>query len=137
MAAVADWIFYDGSCGLCHRWVKFVIARDHDGRLFHFAPLQGDRYRRSIHTNSNGHQPDSIVVLTASGRTLTRSSAAVYILRRLGGAWAAIGLLLHAIPRPVRDAGYDFVARIRYKLFDRPEASCPMLPAELRKRFDT
>ena len=34
-------IFYDGGCGLCHRFVRFVIKRDPDGTLFRYAPLEG------------------------------------------------------------------------------------------------
>ena len=27
-------IFYDGPCGFCHRWVKFVVKKDHKAHLF-------------------------------------------------------------------------------------------------------
>jgi predicted DCC family thiol-disulfide oxidoreductase YuxK len=137
MTAEPDWIFYDGSCGLCHHLVKFVIARGDAGRQFHFAPLFGDRYRRFEHVIGKNIQSDSVVVLTASGRTLTRSTAAAYILRALGGIWFAMGWLLQLVPEPLRDAGYSLVARTRHKLFARPQGSCPIMPPEFRQRFDT
>jgi predicted DCC family thiol-disulfide oxidoreductase YuxK len=31
---------------------------------------------------------------------------------------------------------YDWVARIRYRLFARPADVCPVMPPELRRRFD-
>ena len=137
MATEPDWIFYDGSCGLCHHVVKFVIARGNAGRQFHFAPLFGDRYRRSEHIIGKNIRFDSVIVLTSDGVTLTRSTATAYILRRLGGVWSVIGWLLQIIPVPLRDSGYDLVARTRYKLFARPQGACPILPVEARKRFDT
>jgi predicted DCC family thiol-disulfide oxidoreductase YuxK len=33
------------------------------------------------------------------------------------------------------NAGYDFIARIRYRLFARPDDVCPILPKHLRDRF--
>jgi predicted DCC family thiol-disulfide oxidoreductase YuxK len=36
----------------------------------------------------------------------------------------------------VLDSGYDFVASIRGKLFKKQEDACPILPKELRARFD-
>jgi predicted DCC family thiol-disulfide oxidoreductase YuxK len=41
-----------------------------------------------------------------------------------------------AIPHPQRDAVYDFAARIRYRAFGRQDDLCPIVPPELRERFD-
>ena len=41
-----DLLFYDGTCGLCHRAVTFALARDPDGSRFRFAALQGARAHR-------------------------------------------------------------------------------------------
>jgi predicted DCC family thiol-disulfide oxidoreductase YuxK len=57
-------------------------------------------------------------------------------VRRVGGGLKALGGTLALIPRPVRDFGYDFVARIRYRVFGRRDEVCPLVPPELRKRFD-
>jgi predicted DCC family thiol-disulfide oxidoreductase YuxK len=40
------------------------------------------------------------------------------------------------VPRPVRDAVYDFVARVRFRIFGRRDEVCPVMPPELRARFD-
>ena len=34
-------IFFDGHCGLCHRFVRFVLAEDQSAKPLSFAPLQG------------------------------------------------------------------------------------------------
>jgi len=40
------------------------------------------------------------------------------------------------VPRPLRDRLYDLVARTRYRLFGREDEACPVIPEELRSRFD-
>jgi hypothetical protein len=73
----------------------------------------------------------TLVVETCAGGLLTRSDAWVYILWRLGGLWGICAALLAGVPRPIRDACYDFVARSRYRAFGRQADSCPMRPPHL------
>jgi predicted DCC family thiol-disulfide oxidoreductase YuxK len=129
-------IFYDGSCGLCHRWVRFVLPRDREGRAFRFAPLCGEAFRARVPESARAGLPDSIVVLTADSSLLVRSEAVIHVLRRLGGFWRFAGAAIALVPAPLRDFVYDLIARIRYRLFARPDDVCPVVPAELRKRFD-
>jgi predicted DCC family thiol-disulfide oxidoreductase YuxK len=132
----AEYLFYDGHCGLCHRAVKFVLKHDRSGRTFRFAPLQGETFAARIPAERRAGLPDSIVVLTGDGALFVRSNAFLHILRRLGGGWTALASLLSVIPRRLRDFVYDFVARIRYRVFGRRDDVCPIVPPELRARFD-
>jgi predicted DCC family thiol-disulfide oxidoreductase YuxK len=129
-------VFYDGACGLCHRTVRFAIARDRDGSRFRFAALGGETFRRLVPETARVGLPDSIVVLTPDGRLLTRSAAVVHILERIGGTWRLPAELLSLIPRGIRDLGYNGIARIRYRLFSKPADACPVTPPALRTRFD-
>jgi predicted DCC family thiol-disulfide oxidoreductase YuxK len=58
------------------------------------------------------------------------------MLKRLGGPWRAVAVLVGAFPRPLRDRVYDVVARLRHRLFARPGDACPVTPPDLRARFD-
>jgi len=129
-------VFYDGGCGLCHRAVRFAIAHDADGSRFRFAALDSEGFRRRVPAASRAGLPDSIVALTPDGTLLVRSAAVMHVLERVGGGWKVVGRLLRLVPRRVRDAGYDMVARIRYRLFRRPTDTCPVTPPELRTRFE-
>jgi predicted DCC family thiol-disulfide oxidoreductase YuxK len=131
-----DLLFYDGHCGLCHRAVEFVLRHDRSGTAFRFAPLQGRTFQAQIPAPERAGIPDTIVVLTREGSILMRSNAFVHILRRLGGRWRIPAAALAAIPRPLRDRAYDFIAHIRYRVFGRRRDLCPMVPAALRARFD-
>lgn len=128
-----DVIFYDGHCGLCHRTVKWVLREDAGGDRFLFAPLQGEFIKQVIAPPQREALPDSIIVRTADGQVLTRSSAIVHILDRLGHRVRAT--LLWLIPRPLRNLGYNAVAAVRHRLFARPNDACPLMPPELRARF--
>ena len=129
-------VFYDGGCGLCHRAVRFAIAHDADGSRFRFASLDSEGFRRRVSAAARAGLPDSIVTLTPDGRLLVRSAAVIHVLERVGGGWKVSGRLLRLVPRSVRDAGYDTVARVRYLLFRRPAEACPVTPPELRARFE-
>ncbi|MEM6793040.1 MAG: DCC1-like thiol-disulfide oxidoreductase family protein [Acidobacteriota bacterium] len=132
----AETLFYDGDCGVCHWAVEFVARRDRAGQAFRFAPLGGEKFLASLDEKTRSSLPDSILVLRRSGELLTRSSAAIYILRTLGGPWSPVGGALWLVPKPLRDLGYDLFARIRGRLVAPPSGVCPVMPPELRARFD-
>jgi predicted DCC family thiol-disulfide oxidoreductase YuxK len=129
-------IFYDGHCGLCHGAVKFLVRRDPDGQAFRFAPLQGNTFQALVPYDRRAGLPDSIVMLTREGALLVRSDAFIHIFQELGGGWKLLAAVLRVIPRRVRDAVYDYIARNRYRVFGRREETCPLLPPLLRDRFD-
>lgn len=135
-AGPVERLFYDGSCALCHGTVRFVLAEDPDGRALRFAPLESEAFRATVPEGQRGGLPDSIVVATADGRLLTRSSGVLHILERLGGVWRVAAVFGRLVPARLRDAAYDAVARVRYRLFGRKDDACPFIPAALRGRFD-
>lgn len=135
-APAAEYLFYDGHCGLCHRAVKFVLKHDRGGRAFRFAPLQGETFVARVAVERRVGLPDSVVVLTRDGELRVRSASFLHILQRLGGGWRVVATVLSFVPRGLRDFVYDFIARIRYRVFGRRDDLCPIVPAELRTRFD-
>ena len=134
--AQAERIFYDGPCGLCQRFVRFVVQQDRAGDKFRFAPLHGPTFESVVPVERRAALPDSMVVLARDDRLLIRSEGVIHVLRCLGGFWKFIAVAISIIPRPLRDAMYDFVTRIRHRLFGRVDNVCPVTPPELRARFD-
>lgn len=129
-------VFYDGECGLCHRAVRFLLAEDRSGSRFRFAPLQGETFASLVPENARRELPDSVVVMTTDGELLVRSRAALHALAGLGGLWRVLATIGALLPSAMLDLGYDFVARIRKRLFEAPKSACPMLPRDLSARFD-
>ena len=128
-------ILFDGVCNLCNSAVQWVIERDQD-RRFLFASLQSGTARRELEKVLGGVEidelPDSIVLLDSDG-VHTRSAAALRIARGLGGPFALLRLGL-VLPRPIRDAIYDLVARNRYGWFGR-RATCMTPTPDIVARF--
>ena len=127
-------IFFDGNCGFCHTWVKFVAERDADG-LFQFAPLTGATFRKSFSVEEANTFPDSIVLLTPESDKLFYSDAVIYTLLLLGSIWTGTGRIMRMAPRPIRDFAYRGIAATRRKLFRKPAGVCPIVPPELKSRF--
>lgn len=130
-----DEVFYDGTCGLCHRGVRFLVAEDPDGGRFRFAPLDSPAARSAVASMPPSGLPDSFVVRTAEGTVLVRSAAVRRVLERLGGIWRVVAAGLRLVPAAIRDRAYDAVAASRHRLFRRPADACPVTPAHLRARF--
>lgn len=127
-------IFYDGNCGLCHGFVRFVVRRD-TGARFVFAPLSGEHFRATVPPAQQAGLPDSVVVQTEDNRLLVKSAAVCHVLGRMGGVWRALAHAGGVFPATFLDFFYDRIARIRKKLFAAPLDVCPIVPPELRSRF--
>jgi predicted DCC family thiol-disulfide oxidoreductase YuxK len=134
--AQTERVFYDGPCGFCQRFVRFVVQRDRAGVNFRFAPLHGPTFESVVPVERRAALPDSMVVLTRDDSLLIRSDGVIHVLCRLGGFWKFVAVAISIIPRPLRDAVYDFIMRIRYRIFGRHDNVCPVTPPELRARFD-
>lgn len=129
----APLLLYDGVCPLCNAAVRLVLRRDRTGTV-RFAPLEGETANRLLARDPGLRGIDSMIWIDVSGRVSTRSSAALAIGRHLGGGWAVLAALARFVPAPLRDAVYDGVARVRYRVFGRYDA-CPLPPPEHRARF--
>jgi predicted DCC family thiol-disulfide oxidoreductase YuxK len=129
-------LFYDGQCGLCHGTVRLLLAEDRDGSAFRFSPLGGDIFEREVPEARRRTLPDGVVVQRADGSILVRSAAILHALHALGGLWRVLAALLGVIPLAALDVAYRGVARVRHRLFRRPDNACPLMPPALRKRFE-
>jgi predicted DCC family thiol-disulfide oxidoreductase YuxK len=129
-----DVILFDGVCNLCNASVLFVIDRDPRGH-FAFAPLQSPEAARILSARGYTAAPPELasVLLVQGDRVYERSTAALRVARRLSGAWSLMSAFL-IVPRPIRDAVYDWIARNRYRWFGRQDA-CRIPTPELRSRF--
>lgn len=126
-------ILFDGVCNLCNRWVQFTIKRDKKD-VFRFAALQSEPGKkitgaRGIDTAS----ADSIILVEPGMAYYTKSDAVLEITKEFGGAWGLFSIFAW-IPRSLRDALYDFVARNRYKWYGK-KGECMVPGPELRAKF--
>lgn len=124
-------VLFDGVCNLCNGAVNFLI--DHDpAHQFRFAALQSETGHRLLAQHPELADTDSIVLL-ADQRIYIKSDAALTIVRYLKRPWRWL-FVLRFLPKPLRDAIYDMVARNRYRIFGRTEA-CRIPTPELKALF--
>lgn len=127
-------LFYDGSCGLCQRSVRFLLAEDRR-RLIDFAPIQSRAFAMRVSEAERAKLPDSLVTCTADGRLLVKSASVLHLAGRLGGFWKVLASIARVVPTVVRDGVYDVIAANRKTFFKKPTDACPMIPSDLRLRF--
>lgn len=125
-------ILFDGVCLLCNSAVQFILRNDPKG-VFRFASLQSETGQRLLAEHKLPLDQLSTIVLIEGGRTYTRSSAALRIARRLRGAWP-LAYAAIVIPAPIRNLGYSFIARNRYRWFGKTE-HCMLPKPEHKGRF--
>jgi predicted DCC family thiol-disulfide oxidoreductase YuxK len=131
-------LLYDGVCGLCNRFVQFVLRRDH-ADVFRFAALQSAFAAQILQRHgASATALDTVYLVVDPQQTaeslLARSDAAIFVLAALGGIWGVAAALCRVLPRRLRDAVYNLVARNRYPIFGKFDA-CPLPEPSHRHRF--
>ena len=125
-------ILFDGMCGWCTGWVRFLIKHDSQ-KGFQFAPLQSPLGQHQLRKfNLSQKEFSTFVVITPNGY-FTKSTAILRIVRRLGGFWKMFYAFI-LIPKSLRDPLYDLIARYRYQLRGTLTV-CYRPPEEYQDRF--
>ena len=132
-------LLYDGTCGFCAESVQFVLRHDRRRRTLRFSSLQGPTALDIRARHPELDVVDSVIWFEPGDNAhpetlLTKSSAVLRVLRYLGGVWRPLGVVAAIVPRAVRDAVYDLVARHRHRLV-RGGPACVVPTPEERNRF--
>ena len=130
-------VLYDGVCGLCDRFVQFLLRIDRRDQL-RFAALQGSIGTKILKQYGRTASALSTVMVVAdygskTQHLLDRSDAALFALSSTGGVYR-VTRAFRLVPRFIRDAVYRVIARWRYRLFGRFDA-CPMPSPKTRAKF--
>jgi predicted DCC family thiol-disulfide oxidoreductase YuxK len=125
-------LLFDGVCVLCSATVAFILARERDHEI-RFATMQSRAGQALLQAYGLPVGDWDSVVFIEHRTPLERSAAALALARHLRAPWRWLrGLRI--VPRPLRDAAYDLVARRRYRWFGRRDA-CLVPDAATRARF--
>jgi predicted DCC family thiol-disulfide oxidoreductase YuxK len=125
-------LLFDGVCNLCNGLVRFIIKRDKKGK-FKFASLQSEAGRSLLERFGLPQNEIQSLVLIQNDKYYLKSTAALKVLRELGGFWSTFYIFIW-LPQFFRDFIYDIVAKSRYRIFGKLD-TCMIPTAELQSRF--
>jgi|SRR5579863_4808857 len=118
---------FDGVCVLCSGGAAWLMRHDKRHR-FQLTPAQSP-LGAALYAHY-GIDWNETYLLVSAGRPYAKSSGYLQMCRVVGGWWRLV-LVLGLIPRPLRDWGYDLVARNRYRWFGKAEY-CQLIPEDMR-----
>ncbi len=125
-------VLFDGVCNLCNSSVQFIIKRDKK-KQFLFASLQGKFGQEFLKKNNLPADNFNSFILLEDEKIFIRSSGALRMLKHLGGGLSLLyGFII--VPKFVRDAVYNLIAKNRYKWFGKKE-ECWLPTPDLKARF--
>ena len=132
LPAVRRVILFDGVCNLCNGFVQFIIQRDRHDR-FKFGALQSQASVDLLRGREVPSSDVSTVIYLRGDRIMLRSTAALNILKDLGGTWGLLYAFM-LVPKVLRDLAYGWVAKNRYRWFGKRDV-CMIPSPELRGKF--
>lgn len=126
-------ILFDGVCNLCDATVQKVIKADKKD-VFRFVALQSDLGKEIInYIGIDTEKTDSIILYEPGIAYHIKAEAAIEIAKTIGGVYSLLGMF-SVFPNWLKDIGYDFVAKNRYKWYGKKE-SCMMPTPEIKAKF--
>jgi predicted DCC family thiol-disulfide oxidoreductase YuxK len=125
-------VLFDGVCNLCNHSVQFIIKKDKK-KQFLFASLQGKAGKKVLEKFNLPADNFNSFILVEGDQVYTRSTGVLKMLRRLGGGWKLFyGFII--VPKFIRNAVYNWIAKNRYKWYGKRD-ECMVPTPELRERF--
>ena len=124
-------VVFDGHCAMCSRWVDFLLK--HDRGRHRFLPAQSE-LGEALYAHYGFKSGDyDTNILIENGVARTHSDGTLAMFEGLPWPWRVVGAL-RILPHPLRDWGYDLIARNRLRIWGRRE-TCRVATPEERARF--
>ena len=125
-------ILFDGVCNLCNTSVQFILKHDQK-KQFLFTSLQSDAATKLLLQFNYKNNDLKSLILIEDNKIYIKSDAVLEIARKLDPLWNSF-YAFKIIPKSIRNAVYDFVAKNRYKWFGKKD-HCVFEITEHRNRF--
>lgn len=125
-------VLVDGVCHFCQGLTKWIIKRDPEGK-YHFASLQSDVAKQLLEKGNLSTNSMDTFVLIEDGKYYTRSTAALRLAKGLKFPYPLLYVLI-IVPKFIRNAIYNMVARNRYRWFGKDEV-CMLPTPDIKDRF--
>ncbi len=127
-------VLFDGDCAFCNGSVRWLLQHERRQR-FYFAALQSDPAVKLLALHGFGAVDLSSIVVLDDGVLYRKSNAVLHLLGETNWPWRVLRIF-GTIPRPLRDAAYDFIGRHRYRWWGSAEI-CIIGSENLKSRIFT
>jgi len=125
-------ILFDGVCNFCNRTINIIFKYDKQS-YFQFAASQSTAGINILQQFKLDQKASTSVILIDNEKAYTKTDAVIQIAAHLKG-WPRLFMGLKYVPKPIRDFGYDLVAKNRYAIFGK-RPTCRIPDASIRHRF--
>jgi predicted DCC family thiol-disulfide oxidoreductase YuxK len=112
--------------------VNFAIKQDKK-KVFKFAALQSEVAQKLLEIYNLPTQDFNSFILIIDGKVYKSSTAGLTVLKKLSWYWKW-SQVFWIVPRFIRDAVYNVIAKNRYKWFGRKE-TCMIPSPQVKERF--
>lgn len=124
-------IVYDGDCLFCSRSMAWIAGHDRARRI-RFTACTSETGSRLMREHGVDPLDPSTFLVLKDGRAYQRSEAMLQLTGVLDPSVRPLAAL-RLVPRPLRDAVYDWTARNRRRIM--PTRTCPMPSDAMRERM--
>lgn len=125
-------IIFDGVCNFCNASIDFIIKHDRKS-IFFFTANQHPKGQEILNSLQVPAEEVGTIYYLEEGKLFKKSTAVLRIARHLRFPFnLGFGFLI--VPRFIRDAVYNLIARNRYRWFGKKE-TCRLPTEEEAIRF--
>ncbi len=125
-------VLFDGVCNLCSSSVQFIIKHDKK-KQFRFASLQSPFGQKIMQQFGLPVNELNSFILLENDKIYIKSTGALRVAGKLNALWPILyGFII--VPKFIRDAVYNYIAKHRYKWFGK-KGGCWLPASELQKLF--
>jgi len=127
----APTLVFDSDCSFCDRAVRFILAHERRSDLL-FVPCSSPLGLR-LREEHRLQQVESLLWIE-DDRAFIEWESVAHVCAYLGGHYARLARIARLLPRPLLNAPYRVIARLRKRLA-RPPRCCLLLTPEQQARF--
>jgi predicted DCC family thiol-disulfide oxidoreductase YuxK len=133
LPVLGTFMVFDSDCILCSRWVQFILRHERDHSIVFVSAWSHEGQRLAAAHSLQPADLQRTYLVVEGNLGFTKSDAGIVLAGHLTSP-ARWLVWLKIVPRPLRDAIYDLVARNRYAWFGRSERCISPTP-ENKDRF--
>lgn len=114
-------VIFDGDCAFCNKSVMLILKKDKTESI-EVCSNQSEKGKELIQKHNITADINSTIIYILENKVYFKSTAALTISKKLKGGFPLIYLFI-IVPKFMRDAVYDFIAKHRKKIIKK-EYSC-------------